>query len=154
MVLLSQTNALEERGEMAELNTNLQNAAYQCGRLLAELEGLQQQALGFDISATIVDRFYGTASSAPASVFGRLLRGAQAHLGKLRTVNEGAYVAIQSRLEEILDNLDGFPTTLTLRDQGYFALGYYQQRAAHAKARRERRAAATMQTGQSNGPQA
>jgi CRISPR-associated protein Csd1 len=154
VVLLSQPNALEERGEMAELNTNLQSAAYQCGRLLAELEGLQQQALGFDISATIVDRFYGTASAAPASVVGRLLRGAQAHLGKLRTENEGAYVAIQSRLEEILDKLDRFPATLTLRDQGYFALGYYQQRAAHAKARRSRRAAATASAGQSNSTQA
>jgi CRISPR-associated protein Csd1 len=144
MVLLSRPSELEEQGDMAELNANLDKPAYQCGRLLAELEDLQRQALGFDINATIVDRFYGTASSAPASVFGRLLRGAQAHLGKLRTERESAYVAIQTRLEEILDKIDGFPATLTLRDQGLFALGYYQQRAAHAKARREHKAAAAV----------
>ena len=46
-------------------------------------------------NTTITSRFYGTASSAPASVFGRPPRGAQAHLGKLRVQKAGSYEALQ-----------------------------------------------------------
>jgi CRISPR-associated protein Csd1 len=72
-------------------------------------------------------------------VFSRLLKGAQAHLGKLRKEKPGAYVALQTRLEGIMGNLSGFPKVLTLEEQGWFSLGYYHQRAwdrAQAKARK------------------
>jgi CRISPR-associated protein Csd1 len=108
------------------------------------LEQAQRAALG-DISATIVDRFYGTASTAPATIFGRLLRGAQPHLSKLQRDAPGTGRALQVDLEEILSSLAGFPPTLTLKQQALFALGYYHQRAqnrAAAKAGAERRRAA------------
>ena len=54
------------------------------------------------INATIVDRFYGAASTAPQSVFSRLLKGAQAHLSKLARDNRAAHGALQNRLEDIL----------------------------------------------------
>lgn len=142
MVIMSQRNggdALVETHDLAELDTSNRNAAYLCGRLLAELEAIQREALG-DISATVVDRYYGTASSAPASVFPRLLRGAQPHLSKLRRTREGTYRAIDERLQEIMRDLPAFPTTLTLRNQGLFALGYYHQKAENTRARNEFRA--------------
>ena len=125
----------EEVGD--RLDTNNVHPAYLCGRLFALLEGIQKAALGHDINTTIADKYYGTASSAPASVFGVLMRGAQPHLAKLRKTRGGAHHALQTRLEEVVGELDGFPKTLGLLDQGLFALGYYHQRGEDARARRE-----------------
>jgi CRISPR-associated protein Csd1 len=138
MVLLSQAAFPEDT--MTELEPNRTDAAYLCGRLLAVLESLQRLAIP-GTKATITDRFFGTASSAPASVFGRLLRGAQAHLGKLRKESGGAYSAYQEKLEEIQKGLRRFPPLLRLQDQGKFCLGYYHQRAADRAAARAAREA-------------
>ena len=54
-------------------------------------------------------------------------------------------------MQEIIDLLDGFPTTLALRDQGLFVLGYYHQRAADRRAaidRREQRESTSTDEGQ------
>lgn len=115
--------------------------AYACGRLLAELESVQRAALG-RINATITDRYYGAASSTPASVFGMLVGDAQSHLSKLRKTKPGTHSAVQERLEEIMSHLGGYPKTLNMERQGLFALGYYHQRArnrADAKAASESR---------------
>jgi len=130
MVLLSQKNILLEGYTLEKLDTNIQDPAYLCGRLLAILEGIQKAALP-GINATIVDRFYGTASTAPASVFSRLLRGSQSHLGKLRKEKPGLYYRWQQHLEAVISDLSHFPSVLTLEEQGYFALGYYHQRVAN-----------------------
>jgi len=149
LVLLSQQpDTVEDR--MIQLDPENMNPAYRCGRLLAVLEETQRQAIG---KATIVERFFGTASSAPASVFGRLLRGAQPHLSKLERDRPGAYRALQNRLEEVQGGLSGFPRTLMLEDQAIFALGYYHQRAydrAQARENAERRKAETGQQAHSN----
>lgn len=126
--------------DMAELELTNRDPAYLCGRLLAELEATQRAALG-DVGAGVVDRYFGTASSAPASVFGRLLRGAQPHLMRLRKEKPGAYRRLDERLQDILSGLNGpngFPATLTLKQQGLFSLGYYHQKAADIRAARER----------------
>ena len=128
---------------MVQLETAQPSPAYHCGRLLAVLEAAQRAALG-NVNATIVDRFYGTASASPASVFGRLLRGAQPHLSKLERDRPATYRALQMRLEDVLATIEAFPRTLTLEEQGLFALGYYHQRAddrARARAASERRKA-------------
>ncbi len=126
---------------MEALNREDHRPAYLCGRLFAVLEEIQRAALGWDINATVADRFYGTASSAPASVFGRLMRGAQAHLQKLRKTNSGAWTNLQREIEAITAPLSSFPRTLTIVEQGQFAIGYYHQRAEGARLRNERRAA-------------
>lgn len=146
MVLLSEREQRREGSvteqELVQLEPGDQTPAYLCGRLFTVLESIQRAALG-EVNATIVDRYFGTASSAPAAVFGKLLRGAQPHLSKLRRDKPGSYRALQQRLEEIQAGLQGFPKTLTLTDQGLFALGYYHQRAADragavaARARRD-----------------
>ncbi|MDN5344219.1 MAG: CRISPR-associated protein Csd1 [Clostridia bacterium] len=130
MVLLSQKPYLPEGFTLEKLDSTNQNPAYLCGRLLAILEGIQKSALP-GVKATIVDRFYGTASTAPAAVFSRLLRGSQSHLGKLRKEKAGLYYRWQQSLERVMAGLTSFPSILTLEEQGYFALGYYHQRAAN-----------------------
>ncbi|RJX23328.1 MAG: type I-C CRISPR-associated protein Cas8c/Csd1 [Ammonifex sp.] len=120
---------------MERLDPENRNPAYLCGRLLAELEAVQRAVMP-DVNTTIVDRFFGTASSAPAAVFGRLLRGTQSHLSKLRKTKPGTYQALQERLEEIQAHLTEFPKVLKLEQQGLFALGYYHQRAADRAAAR------------------
>ncbi|MGQ9697398.1 MAG: type I-C CRISPR-associated protein Cas8c/Csd1, partial [Armatimonadota bacterium] len=135
--VLAQHMRSEEANRMTELDATNKTPAYLCGRLMAVLEAVQRQAVP-GIKSTVMDRFFGTASSAPASVFGTLLRSAQAHLGKLRKTNEAAYHALQVRIESILADLDQFPTALTLTEQALFCLGYYHQRAADHKAARER----------------
>jgi CRISPR-associated protein Csd1 len=117
-----------EEDAMVQLDSDNPNPAYRCGRLLAVIEEAQRLAQP-GIKATVVDRFYGSASTAPASVFGRLLQGVRPHLAKLRRDRPAAYVALQARLEDIQAGLDGFPRVLTLEEQGLFALGYYHQRA-------------------------
>jgi CRISPR-associated protein Csd1 len=144
LVLSSQPGGQWMEETMVQLDPENDNAAYRCGRLLAVLERAQQLAIP-SVNATIVDRYFGTASSAPESVFPRLVRGAQPHLAKLERDNRGAARALQRRIEDILGGLPirregaiyrGFPTTLTLSDQGLFSLGYYHERAdSRARAR-------------------
>lgn len=137
MVLCSQADEPEGGATtMSELDDANTTPAYLCGRLLATLDQIQALAIP-GANAGIVDKFYGTASSAPASVFGTLMHGAQAHLGKLRRDRPGAHHRLQETLEEIMAPLPAFPKTLTLEEQGLFALGFYHQRAANRKAARE-----------------
>jgi CRISPR-associated protein Csd1 len=141
MALASRSYWSTERTHaMSGLDTSNQDPAYLCGRLLAELNEIQRQALG-QTNTTVIDKFYGSASSAPASVFGNLLDNAQNHLSKLRKSREGAANALDARLMEIMDGLDSFPKTLTLPEQAMFALGFYHQRAADRRAARERKEA-------------
>lgn len=125
---------------LEELNPQVEDPAYHCGRLLAQLEELQRAAIP-GVKATIVDRYYGAASSTPASVFGNLMRNHNAHVGKIRKERPGVGAAIQDRIGEITENIGtSFPTTLTMRQQAVFALGFYHQRAhnrAEARAARE-----------------
>ncbi len=127
-------NGLKEE-RMERLDPELTTPAYLCGRLFAVLENLQKTAVP-RLAATLIDQFYGIASSAPASIFGKILRGSQAHLGKLRKTRPGVFTAIQQRIEEVVSKLPAFPPTLTLQEQGLFALGYYHQRAFDSAAAR------------------
>ncbi len=129
MVLLSQQSGFSQEDKMERLDPGNQHPAYLCGRLMAVLEGVQRSALG-DVGANVTARYFGTASSAPASVFGTLLRGAQNHLDRLRKTKKGTYEALERRLEEVTKGLPAFPRVLTLEGQGLFSLGYYHQRAA------------------------
>jgi CRISPR-associated protein Csd1 len=146
-LVLATQHRFSKEDSMVTLDRENPSPAYLCGRLLAVIEEAQRLAVP-GAKATVVDRFFGTASSAPASVFGRLLRGAQPHLSKLQRDRPGAYWAIQRRLEEVQAGLAGFPRVLTLEEQGLFALGYYHQRAedrsaAIAAAERKRAGLAT-----------
>lgn len=137
-VMLSQMNDFKE-DYMEKLELSNTSPGYLCGRLLAELEAAQKVAIR--PKATLVDRYYGAASSAPATVFGYLMRDFQvAHMSKLRKNRPGIYNAIDSRVQDILQVLGDFPKTLNVREQAMFSLGYYHQKAsnrADARARAE-----------------
>lgn len=59
----------------------------------------------------------------------------------MRKNRPGAYVALDSRLQEVLAGVgERFPMTLDYEKQGLFALGFYHQRAhdiAQARANKE-----------------
>lgn len=108
------------------LDTENNDQAYLLGRLFAALEKTQQDALG-DLNAGLRDKYYGSASATPASVFPRILRTYQHHLSKL---SGGAKVVRERLIQDILDSIPatGFPSNFNLQSQGIFALGYYHQR--------------------------
>ena len=104
--------------------------AYRLGCLFAVLEQAQRGALG-DLNASIVDRYYGTASSVPYSVFPRLIAGCQNHLSKIRKDKPGFAINVEKRLGAIVGTLPfTFPKQLTIEQQGQFAVGYYHQKQA------------------------
>ncbi|MBF0214279.1 MAG: type I-C CRISPR-associated protein Cas8c/Csd1 [Magnetococcales bacterium] len=115
------------KGEITvSLDTTRPDPAYRLGRLFAALEKTQEEALP-GINATIRDRFYGAASATPGSVFPRLLRTYQHHLGK---ISFGAKVNREKNVQEIMSAVTDIPSTLSLEEQGLFAIGYYHQRQA------------------------
>jgi CRISPR-associated protein Csd1 len=100
------------------------SAGYRLGRLLAVLERVQDAAQN-NPNKTIVDRYYGAASTRPATVFPRLVALAQHHLAKL---TGGLAAFYQAELGEVISGLAGLPATLSLNEQGLFGIGYYHQR--------------------------
>ncbi len=138
----------------AKLTANTDDPAYNCGRLLAILASSQEKAMNADrksgedwkkANATITDRYFGTASVSPASVFPLLLRLNRHHLNKIgksdRFAGHERFIAeqIQQVLALFKPPTEGkppmFPRTLDLQSQGRFALGFYQQQAEDAAAR-------------------
>jgi CRISPR-associated protein Csd1 len=119
-------------GQTPEVSVSLDeqstNVPYRLGRLFAVLEKLQQEAIP-GANTTIKDRYFGSASATPRSVFPVLLRLSQHHVSKIE------YGLVHDkRIAAILDGVDiadgGFPAHLKLEDQGLFALGYYHQRTS------------------------
>jgi CRISPR-associated protein Csd1 len=150
LILISQGKIAMSKMESLNLNPQLEGqekAAYHCGRLLAELEAIQRSALG-NINASLVDRYYGAASSTPAKAFSPLMRGVQTHLGKLRKNAPGINKMREEQLEEIVSHFtDGkLPNTLNVGNQAIFALGYYHQRAANRAAMNVAKAAKDAKT--------
>jgi len=112
---------------------------YLTGCLLAVLEAVQNRP-GNKVNTTLVDRFYGAASTAPATVFANLMSMAtKAHLPKLRregkewfTLRSGERININDRMGETcaaINQAGGFKAFLTPEEQGQFALGFYAERA-------------------------
>jgi len=126
---------LKDRPELSEVRPMLDekntHAAYLLGRLFAALEHLQGAAQG-QTNATVGDRFYGAASTAPVTVFGRLLGLSKHHLAKLRKERPGQAVNLDKMITAIMGYLpaEKFPSTFPMEEQGLFAVGYYHQRQA------------------------
>jgi len=127
---LNRTHFQGEDRMTESLNDDERHPAYLYGRLLRVFEEIQYSALG-DVNASVVDKFYGTFSAAPALIFSRLYSNAHNHLRKLRGEKPGAAVDLDKRLTEVTKFLPAAPPagTLSLADQGRFALGYYHQKA-------------------------
>lgn len=102
---------------------------YVLGALFAVLEKIQEETVeSGKINATIRDRYYGSASSTPVTVFGTLLKLSQHHLSKIRKRSMGRSINLNKQLSEILEKIDTFPSHLNMEQQGLFAIGYYHRR--------------------------
>ncbi|HUW33037.1 MAG TPA: type I-C CRISPR-associated protein Cas8c/Csd1, partial [Planctomycetota bacterium] len=104
------------------LDTSNTNVAYLLGRLFATLEKAQKDAVP-GANTTIKDRFFGSASATPRSVFPLLICRAQHHIQK---AEYGRFT--DKIIEKIMAGISDFPAHLALEDQGLFAIGYYHQR--------------------------
>ena len=124
-----------EKEFLPMLDNDHPSAAYRLGRLFAVLEKIQEEASP-GLNATIRDRYYGAASSTPATVFPLLLKLKNHHVAKLdergKKILYRAFA--DSRPDEyigkILHGVAEIPRRLDLPTQGQFALGYYHQRQA------------------------
>lgn len=113
-------------GELTmSLNKHSTSVPYNLGRLFACLEKTQIDAQGRGINSTIRDRFWGAASTTPATVFPRLINLSQHHTSK----DEKWGSSNDKRIAQVASALpEQFPRRLSLEEQGMFALGYYHQR--------------------------
>ncbi len=124
------------------LDENNESDAYQLGRLFAVLERIQSVALeksgakkeeANKLNAGISDKYFGSASTVPYSVFPRLIVGAGHHLSKIRKSAEpkvaGKAYFLKEDMTKIIDKLPGeLPKHFSIEDQGRFCIGYYHQR--------------------------
>jgi CRISPR-associated protein Csd1 len=122
------------------------DAAYNCGRLLAVFDSLQRSAHGKSFEGgTIAERYFGSASTTPNTAFSLLWRLHQHHLKKLRQQGEKGQRAAAKIKDSIIKiasmfgqampgSAPEFPRYFTLIEQGRFALGFYQQMAARKAA--------------------
>lgn len=134
---LNKINNTNYKEITVSLDKENDNIGYCLGRLFAVLEKLQSEA-NPGINATIRDRFYGAASGTPITVFPNLMRLMGHHLSKLD--NPGRVVNLEKLFGEILDKVPAFPNTLTMEDQGNFAIGYYHQKQDFYKTTAENKA--------------
>ncbi|NOL49114.1 type I-C CRISPR-associated protein Cas8c/Csd1 [Pelistega europaea] len=102
---------------------------YLLGRLFALLERAQEGA-SQNLNATIRERYFSAASTTPMSVFPTLIRLMMHHLGKMRASgkDKGKAVYLEKVWLEISDKISDYPSHLDMKQQGFFSLGYTQQR--------------------------
>jgi CRISPR-associated protein Csd1 len=103
--------------------------SYQLGRLFAVLEKTQEDAIP-GANTTIKDKFFGSASSTPGSVFPTLFSNYKNHLKKVRSENKGRAIWLEKLVGEIMEYVppEHITAHMPLPDQGLFFIGYYHQR--------------------------
>lgn len=117
----------EEYLIMENLNPESPSKAYQLGRMIAVYAAIQNKALG-DVNAGVVERYFTSACTSPALVFGKLAMLSQHHLSKLGQEQKGSAVYYDKMLSDIASKIgSSLPKTFTLEQQSEFALGYYAQ---------------------------
>lgn len=118
-------------------NLNLDNMeqisdkGYLCGRLFAVLEYTQQKANYMETKkwkSDLRSKYMNAAMTSPATVFPSILANSNYYLDKL---NRNAIKEIEDLKMQIFskfEELSGFPSVLTIAEQGCFYFGYYQQK--------------------------
>lgn len=125
---INRSARLKGKQEEIKMSLDLENRdpAYLCGRLFCKLEDIQRRASNDTLNRTIKDAYFSSAATRPAVVFPRLLSLSQHHLAKLE--DKTAYF-MDKEVTEIIGMMGSvFPSHLTLKEQGVFMLGYYQQK--------------------------
>jgi len=106
------------------LNEKSTKTEYLLGRLFAILEKAQQDA-NPNLNKTIKDRYFTSASTTPGVIFPILFRLVQHYIAK----SDYGFL-IERKIREIMDQINEFPSYLTLEQQGIFVLGYYHQKVS------------------------
>lgn len=106
-----------------ELDEQNASKAYLCGRLFALICKLQFKAQG-TVNSSIKDRFFASASNAPARVMGLLLTK---YVPIYEKKTKGAY---SKAITDIAARIEHFPDKFSAIERGEFALGYYYQYSA------------------------
>jgi CRISPR-associated protein Csd1 len=119
---------------------------YWCGRLLAILDRIHVEAHDSKTSSSPANRSYGSASTTPALIFPQLCKLARVHLAKVKGKRDKYGNKAEERLEfgypwfdpplqgladvcaKLRTTGAEFPRTLTLEQQGHFAIGFYYER--------------------------
>lgn len=125
---INRSARLKGKQEEIKMSLDLENRdpAYLCGRLFCKLEDIQRRASNDTLNRTIKDAYFSSAATRPAVVFPKLLSLSQHHLAKLD--DKTAYF-MDREITEIIGMMGSvFPSHLTLKEQGVFMLGYYQQK--------------------------
>lgn len=121
---------------MSEYNSTHKSAAYHCGAAMAVHAAIQNVAMK-NVNATIVQRYYSSASQMPALVLGQISRLSAYHLEKIE--NEWLRKQYEDTLNDVYCAIGkAIPATLTLEEQAYFALGYRQMCTKLQKDKNER----------------
>ncbi len=120
--------------------------AFLCGRLLAVLDHIHNEAHEGKSASSPATRLYGAASKTPALAFPQLCQLVRHHLDKLSKYNRDRFqdgVPAAKRADGVDEDFDGlsdvvaklkeaaagaFPRMLSLEEQGVFAIGFYHQR--------------------------
>lgn len=137
-LILNRNRKENTMGITEQQDAKAEDAAYQCGRLLAVLAETQAKAHNYKLEgAGVAERYFGTAMASPASVFALLLKLNRHHLNKIRKSDKykGHDRFLDEAIQELSTKISSFPRTLDLHAQGRFALGFYQQKAADRVAR-------------------
>jgi CRISPR-associated protein Csd1 len=118
---------------MEKIEKGRKPVAYVCGQIFAKLESIQFAALG-DRGAGIRERYFTYAMTLPASAFGRLFNLNSKHFTKLKSEKPGLAITLDKELQDLCKEveIDNFPTTFKLEEQGQFAIGYYKQKQAQS----------------------
>jgi CRISPR-associated protein Csd1 len=115
------------------LDEDRDDPAYLLGRLFAEREALQYQALG-EVNASITDRYFERASASPLSVEHSLTVLERQHLRTLqRKGRRDAAVAFDKRISALHERIEAsqikrLARQSTAEEQALWISGYYQQR--------------------------
>ena len=119
-----------DRNMNEQTHENQNHPAYLCGRVLAMMDKIHNAAHGKPTASSPAGRYYGSASSSPALVFPRLCKLARIHLEKIE--NTGWAYNLDRDLTGLISKFSAkasWPRTLSLEDQGRFAIGFYYERA-------------------------
>lgn len=122
------------------------NPARRLGRLFALIERAQAAALGENLNVTVKDKYLGAACATPLQVFVPLLNAALTHhIKRLRNGHSDAKwikspeqaravgYGLQRDIEKLAATMaDNFPAQHSIEEQGFFLVGYFQERSAGA----------------------
>ena len=107
---------------------DLENAsiAYNCGRLLAAVDRLQQVSSNYKVKLTIGQKQFKSASKMPGKIMTMALSNEENYLKKLE--NEGTKVYFIRLIGDISERVGtSIPEKFSKTEQGEFMLGYFYQ---------------------------